>query len=63
MRGVSEEQHLRRLRNFRQYLEAGFGTLVVRNTPDLPVGQWIRDTVPQLSDAKMAAYNAPFPDR
>ena len=36
---------------------------LVRNAPDLPVGQWIRDTVPQLSDAEMAAYNAPFPDR
>jgi len=35
---------------------------LVRNTPDLPVGQWIRDTAPQLTDQEMAAYDAPFPD-
>jgi haloalkane dehalogenase len=36
---------------------------LVRNTPDLPVGQWIRDTAPRLTDREMAAYDAPFPDR
>ncbi len=35
---------------------------VVRNTTDLPVGQWIRDTAPQLTDREMAGYDAPFPD-
>jgi len=35
---------------------------LVRNTPDLPVGQWIRDAAPQLTDQEMAAYDAPFPD-
>lgn len=35
---------------------------LVRNTPVLPVGQWIRDTAPQLTDREMAAYDAPFPD-
>ncbi len=35
---------------------------LVRNTPDLPVGQWIRTTAPQLTDQEMAAYDAPFPD-
>jgi haloalkane dehalogenase len=36
---------------------------LVRNTPDLPVGQWIRDTAPRLTDREMAAYDAPFSDR
>ncbi len=36
---------------------------LVRNTPDLPVGQWMRDSGAQLSDAEVAAYDAPFPDR
>ena len=35
----------------------------VRNTPDLPVGQWMRDSGAQLTDREMAAYDAPFPDR
>lgn len=35
---------------------------VVRGTPDLPVGQWIRDTAPHLTDGESAAYDAPFPD-
>ena len=35
---------------------------LVRHTPDLPVGQWIRDAAPQLTDQEMAAYDAPFPD-
>jgi len=35
---------------------------LVQKTPDLPVGQWIRDTAPQVTDAEMAAYDAPFPD-
>ncbi|MFG1642813.1 alpha/beta fold hydrolase [Amycolatopsis sp. NPDC049252] len=34
----------------------------VRNTPELPVGQWIRDSAPGLTDAEVAAYDAPFPD-
>ncbi len=36
---------------------------LVRNTPDLPVGQWMRDSGAQLTDSEMAAYDAPFPDR
>jgi haloalkane dehalogenase len=35
---------------------------LVRNTPDLPVGQWIRATAPQLTDQETAAYDALFPD-
>jgi len=35
----------------------------VRNTPDLPVGQWMRDSGAQLTDGEVAAYNAPYPDR
>jgi haloalkane dehalogenase len=35
---------------------------LVRNTPDLPVGAWIRDSTPFLSDQEQAAYDAPFPD-
>jgi len=35
---------------------------LVRSTPDLPVGQWIRATAPQLTDQETAAYDAPFPD-
>ncbi len=35
----------------------------VRHTPDLPVGQWMRDSGAQLSDAEVAAYDAPYPDR
>ncbi len=35
---------------------------LVRNTPDLPVGKWIRDAAPQLTDQEVAAYDAPFPD-
>jgi haloalkane dehalogenase len=36
---------------------------LVRNTPDLPVGQWIRDSGADLTEAELAAYDAPFPDR
>jgi len=35
---------------------------LVRKTPDLPVGQFIRAVTPQLTDREMAAYDAPFPD-
>jgi haloalkane dehalogenase len=35
---------------------------LVRSTPDLPVGQFIRATAPQLTNQEMAAYDAPFPD-
>ncbi len=35
---------------------------LVRSTPDLPVGQFIRAVTPQLTDQEMAAYDAPFPD-
>ncbi len=36
---------------------------LVRNTPDLPVGQWMRDSGAQLTDREVAAYDAPFPGR
>lgn len=36
---------------------------LVRNTHDLPVGDWIRQAVPGLTPQEMAAYDAPFPDR
>jgi pimeloyl-ACP methyl ester carboxylesterase len=36
---------------------------LVRNTPDLPVGQWIRDSGADLTERELAAYDAPFPDR
>ncbi len=36
---------------------------LVRNTPDLPVGQWMRDGAPELTDEEVAAYDAPYPDR
>jgi haloalkane dehalogenase len=35
---------------------------LVRNTQDPPVGQWMRDAAPQLTDQEVAAYNAPYPD-
>lgn len=35
---------------------------LVRDTPDLPIGQWMRQAVPELTDGEMAAYEAPFPD-
>ena len=35
---------------------------LVRNTPDLPVGQLMRGAEPQLTDQEAAAYDAPFPD-
>lgn len=35
----------------------------VRNTPDLPVGQLMRQITPPLTHAEAAAYDAPFPDR
>jgi len=36
---------------------------LVRNTHDLPVGQWIRDSGADLTEHELAAYDAPFPDR
>lgn len=36
---------------------------LVRATPDLPVGQWMRQAVPELTEREMAAYDAPYPDR
>jgi haloalkane dehalogenase len=36
---------------------------LVRTTPDLPVGDWVRQSTPHLTDAEAAAYDAPFPDR
>ena len=36
---------------------------LVRNTPDLPVGRWIQEMTPELSDAEAVGYDAPFPDR
>ena len=35
---------------------------LVREMPDLPVGQLIRHITPQLTDEEVAAYDAPFPD-
>ncbi len=35
---------------------------LVRNTADLPVGEWIRQAAPGLTAREMAAYDAPFPD-
>ena len=35
---------------------------LVRATPDPPVGQWMREAAPQLTDQEIAAYDAPFPD-
>lgn len=35
----------------------------VAKTPDLQVGELIRRSEPSLSDAELAAYDAPFPDR
>ncbi|HEX2820700.1 MAG TPA: haloalkane dehalogenase [Streptosporangiaceae bacterium] len=35
---------------------------LVRGTPDSPVGEWMRDAAPQLTDKEAAAYDAPFPD-
>jgi haloalkane dehalogenase len=35
---------------------------LVRGTPDPPVGQWMRDAAPQLTEAETAAYDAPYPD-
>ncbi|HEY0813983.1 MAG TPA: haloalkane dehalogenase, partial [Pseudonocardia sp.] len=34
----------------------------VRNSPDLAVGESIRRAEPSLSDAEVAAYDAPYPD-
>lgn len=33
-----------------------------RTTPDMPVGPLMKRTTPQLTDAEVAAYDAPFPD-
>lgn len=35
---------------------------LVRRTPELPVGEWMRQAAPGLTEAEMAAYDAPFPD-
>lgn len=35
---------------------------LVRSTQDPPVGQWMREAAPQLTDQEVAAYNAPYPD-
>ncbi|UTW54594.1 haloalkane dehalogenase [Kordiimonas sp. SCSIO 12610] len=34
----------------------------VANTPDFPVGQLMKRSSPHLSEAEVAAYDAPFPD-
>ena len=34
----------------------------VKNTPDLPVGGLMKRSTPHLSEAEVAAYEAPFPD-
>jgi haloalkane dehalogenase len=31
---------------------------LVRSTPDPPVGQWMRDAAPQLTEPEMGAYDA-----
>lgn len=36
---------------------------LVRDTPDLPVGKWMLQAAPQLTDQEVAAYDAPYPDR
>ncbi len=36
---------------------------LVRNTADMPVGQWIAEATPGLTGSEIAAYDAPFPDR
>jgi haloalkane dehalogenase len=36
---------------------------LVRDTPDLPVGQWIRAAAPELTDQEVTAYGGPFPGR
>lgn len=33
-----------------------------KNTPDMPVGGLMKRSTPHLSDAEIAAYDAPFPD-
>ncbi len=35
---------------------------LVRGTPDPPVGAWMRQAAPGLTEAEIAAYDAPFPD-
>jgi haloalkane dehalogenase len=35
---------------------------LVQNTADLPVGEWMRQAAPGLTDHEKAAYDAPFPD-
>lgn len=35
----------------------------VRGLAELPVGQWMRQAAPNLTDREAAAYDAPFPDR
>jgi len=48
-------------------MSAGKGFLAwrdyVANTPDFDVGALMRRSEPSLSDAEVAAYDAPFPDR
>ena len=34
----------------------------VRDTPDFPVGRLMKRSAPSLTDAEVAAYDAPFPD-
>lgn len=34
----------------------------VQKTPDLPVGSFLKSTTPHLTDAEVAAYDAPYPD-
>jgi pimeloyl-ACP methyl ester carboxylesterase len=45
---------------------AGLGFMAWRNyamsTPDLPIGALIRRGTPHLTDAEVAAYDAPYPD-
>ena len=35
---------------------------LVRITPNPPVGQWMLQAAPQLTEPEMAAYDAPYPD-
>jgi haloalkane dehalogenase len=35
---------------------------LVRSTPNPPVGQWMLQAAPQLTEPEMAAYDAPYPD-
>lgn len=35
---------------------------LVRSTPNPPVGQWMLQAAPPLTEPEMAAYDAPYPD-